>query len=117
MAMVFSAERPRKWPLAGKMKQTEAPNRGRNPKECPRNLGNPPPPRARVRASYASYRRKIGGPRRLASSGEHAFAFGESEHDRDRQQRDDPAPGRGFDLTAPQAPAGRRDHIGGEREQ
>ena len=113
MAMVFSAERPRKWPLAGKMKQTEAPNRGRNPKEYPRNLGNPPP-LARVRAPC---RRKIGGPRRLASSGEHAFAFGESEHDRDRQQRDDPAPGKGFALTAPQAPAGRRDHIGGEREQ
>ena len=47
MAMVFSAERPRKWP-SGQNEKIEAPNRGQNPKEYPRNLGNPPHPRARV---------------------------------------------------------------------
>src|SRR5215472_14718494 len=62
----MTAKRGPKWPwfsalrgpesgLADKMKQIEAPNRGQNPKEYPRNLGNPPLPRARVRAS------KIGG--------------------------------------------------------
>src|SRR5215467_16326392 len=100
MAMVFSAERPRKWPSGQNetnrgtksrhqieapnrgtksrhqieapnrgtksRHQIEAPNRGtksrhqievKTLKEYPRNLGNPPLPRARVRAFY---RRKIG---------------------------------------------------------
>src|SRR5215470_760949 len=59
----MTAKRGPKWPwfsalrgpesgLAGKMKQIEAPNRGQNPKEYPRNLGNPPLPRARVRARF-----------------------------------------------------------------
>src|SRR5215472_5086452 len=61
----FSALRGPESGLAGKMKQIEAPNRGtksrhqieapnrgQNPKEYPRNLGNPPLPRARVRARF-----------------------------------------------------------------
>src|SRR5262249_31859241 len=56
----FSALRGPESGLAGKMKQIEAPNRGQNPKEYPRNLGNPPLPRARVRARFTFYRRKIG---------------------------------------------------------
>src|SRR5215472_10035661 len=59
----MTAKRGPKWPwfsalrgpesgLADKMKQIEAPNRGQNPKEYPRNLGNPPLPRARVRAHF-----------------------------------------------------------------
>ena len=63
MAMVFSAERPRKWPSG----QNET-NRGtksrhqievKTLKEYPRNLGNPPLPRARVRARFIGEKLEI----------------------------------------------------------
>src|SRR5215467_4220681 len=60
----FSALRGPESGLAGKMKQIEAPNRGQNPKEYPRNLGNPPLPRAPARAFYG---RKIGATASLVA--------------------------------------------------
>src|SRR5215471_5195673 len=70
----FSALRGPESGPAGKMKQIEAPNRGQNPKEYPRNLGNPPLPRARVRARFTRFigeklAARLDGARRLGDPG------------------------------------------------